>query len=151
MLLNWNFNKCDLNWIELFVVMSLRGIYIFIPKTPMFQGYIVFRLFCTYYSWHMILFSALNVLYFNIDTFRITCAVPNMAVFCGFSILRFRLMLLRYFLKNFEIVPVALLTTGITFVCMFHMCGISIVRSLHYSLLGFFLDQMSDFRNCNKY
>jgi hypothetical protein len=39
-------------------------------------------------------------------------------------------MLLTYFLNDFEMVPVAPLVTGITFVFTFHMRCISIVRSL---------------------
>jgi len=41
-------------------------------------------------------------------------------------------MLLTYFLNVFEIVPVAPVITGITFVFIFHMRCISIVRSLYY-------------------
>jgi hypothetical protein len=48
-------------------------------------------------------------------------------------------MLLTYFLNEFEIVPVALIITGITFVFTFHMRCISIVRFyiLEYSRLLF--------------
>ena len=41
-------------------------------------------------------------------------------------------MLLTYFLNDFEIVPVAPIITGITFVFTFHMCCISIVRYYYY-------------------
>ena len=41
-------------------------------------------------------------------------------------------MLLTYFLNVFEIVPVAPIITGITFVFTFHMRCISIVRSLYF-------------------
>jgi hypothetical protein len=37
-------------------------------------------------------------------------------------------MLLTYFLNDFEMVPVAPIITGITFVFTFHLCCISIVR-----------------------
>jgi len=39
-------------------------------------------------------------------------------------------MLLAYFLNDIEMVPVAPIITGITFVCTFYMRCISIVRSL---------------------
>jgi hypothetical protein len=39
-------------------------------------------------------------------------------------------MLLTYFLNDFEMVPVAPIITDITLVFTFHMCCISIVRSL---------------------
>jgi hypothetical protein len=37
-------------------------------------------------------------------------------------------MLLRYFLSDFEIVPIVPTITGVTFVFIFHMCCISTVR-----------------------
>ena len=44
------------------------------------------------------------------------CAVPNMAVFCSSLISWLPGMLLTYFLNDFEMVPVARIITGITFV-----------------------------------
>ena len=44
------------------------------------------------------------------------CAVPNLAVFCSSFTSWFPGMLLTYFLNDFEIVPVAPIITGITFV-----------------------------------
>ena len=49
------------------------------------------------------------------------CAVPNTAVFCSSLTSCFPGMLLTYFLNDFEIVPVAPIITGITFVFTFHM------------------------------
>jgi hypothetical protein len=43
-------------------------------------------------------------------------------------------MLLTYFLNDFEMVPVAPIITGITFVFTFHMRCISIVRSLYFRI-----------------
>jgi len=81
------------------------------------------------------LVSVLNLLYFYIGTFRSMCAVPNMAVFCSSLTSCFPGMLLTYFLNDFEIVPVAPIVTGITFVLTFHMRCISIVRSLYFRIL----------------
>ena len=78
------------------------------------------------------LVSALNLLCFYISTFRSVCAVPNMAAFFSSLTLRFPGMLLTYFLNDFEIVPVAPIITGITFVFTFHMRCISVVRALYY-------------------
>ena len=64
------------------------------------------------------------------STFRSICAVPNIAVFCISLTSCFPGMLLKYFLNEFEIVPVAPIITGITFVFTFQMCCISVVRSL---------------------
>ena len=44
-------------------------------------------------------------------------------------------MLLTYFLNVFEIVPVAPIITGITFVFTFYMRCISIVRSLYFKII----------------
>jgi hypothetical protein len=60
------------------------------------------------------------------------CAVPNIAVFCSSLISCFPGMLLKYFQKDFEMVPVAPIITGVTFVFTFHMRCISIMRSLYY-------------------
>ena len=45
-------------------------------------------------------------------------------------------MLLTYFLNAFEMVPVAPIITGITFVFTFHMRCISIVRSLYFIIFS---------------
>jgi len=45
-------------------------------------------------------------------------------------------MLLTYFLNDFEVVPVAPIITGITFVFTFHMRCISIVRSLCFRIFS---------------
>ena len=58
------------------------------------------------------LVPVLNLLYFYISTFRRMCAVPNMAVLCSSLTSCFPGMLLTYFLKDFEIVPVAPIITG---------------------------------------
>ena len=62
---------------------------------------------------HIMLFTMLNLLYFYISTFRSMCAVPNMAVFCNSLISCFPGMLLRYFLNDFEMVPVVPVIDGI--------------------------------------
>ena len=74
----------------------------------------------------------LNLLHFYISTFQSVCAVPNMAVFCSSLISCFPGMLLRYFLNDFDIVPVAPIITDITFVFTFHMRCISIAKSLYF-------------------
>ena len=45
-------------------------------------------------------------------------------------------MSLTYFLNYFEMVPVAPIVTGITFVFTFHMRCISIVRSLYFRIFS---------------
>ena len=63
------------------------------------------------------------------------CAVPNTAVFWSFLTSCFPGMLLTYFLSDFEIVPVAPIITGITFLFTFHMRCISIVSYLYYRII----------------
>jgi len=52
-------------------------------------------------------------LYLYISTPRSMCAVADMAVFCSSLISCFLVMLLRYCLSDFEMVPVAPIITGI--------------------------------------
>jgi hypothetical protein len=80
--------------------------------------------------------SVLKFLYFYISTFRNTCAVPNMAVFCSSLILCFPGVLLRYFQNNFEMVPVACTINDVTFVFTFHVHGIFILRSFCLKILS---------------
>jgi len=81
---------------------------------------------------------ALTPLYLYVSTFRSMCAVPNMAVFCSSLTSFFPGMLLTYFLNDFEIVPVAPIITGVTFVFTFNMRCISIVRSLYLRIFSVF-------------
>jgi len=99
----------------------MQGIYTYIPETNYVPrensvAAILLLLFMVLVS----LVSVLNLLYFYISTFRSMCAVPNMAVFCSFLTSYFPGMLLVYFLNDFEIVPVAPIITGITFVFTYY-------------------------------
>jgi hypothetical protein len=84
---------------------------------------------------HISLVPVLTPLYLYVSTFRSMCAVPNVAVFCSSLTSWIPGMLLKYFLNDYEMVPVAPIITGITFVFTFHMHCISIVRSLYFRLL----------------
>jgi len=72
---------------------------------------------------HIIIFPTLNILYFYeyISTLLSMCAVPCVAVCCGSLMSCFSYTLFRYFLNDFEMVPVALVFTGITLVFTFHI------------------------------
>jgi len=72
------------------------------------------------------LLPTLNVPYFYISTFRSMCAVPNMVVVCSSLILCFPGVMLTYYLKVSEMVPLASIITGKTFVFTFHTRCISI-------------------------
>ena len=111
----------------------MQGIYTYIPDTNYVPtefsvAAILLLLFMVLIS----LVSVLNLLYFYISTFWSMCAVANAAVFCSSLTSCFPGMLFTYFLSNFEIVPVAPIITGITFVFTFHMRCISINYYYYY-------------------
>jgi hypothetical protein len=64
------------------------------------------------------------------------CAVPSVAVCCSVLMSCFTHMLLRYCLSDFEMVTVALIITGITFVFTLHIRCISILRSLCFRIFS---------------
>jgi len=76
------------------------------------------------------LVRVLNLLHFYISTFRSMCAVLNMAVSWSSLTSCFPGMLLKYFLYDFEIVPVAPIITGIIFVFTFQMRGLLLLLVL---------------------
>ena len=118
----------------------MQGIYTYIPETNYVpREYSVAAILLLLFTVFISLVSVLNLLYFYISTFRSMCAVSNMAVFCTSLTSCFPAMLLAYFLNDFEIVPVAPIITGITFVFTFHMRCISIVRSLYFRIFHGFL------------
>ena len=100
----------------------------------MFLWYIVLQLFPTTICATCHVISPLQyVVYFYISTFRSMCAVLDTAFFFFISLISCSPgMLLRYCLSDCEIVPVAHFITGITFAFTFHICGISITRSLYF-------------------
>jgi len=113
----------------------MQGIYTYIPETNYVpREYSVAAILLLLFMVLISLVSVFNLLYFYISTFRSMCAVPNMAVLCSSLLSCFPGMLLTYFLNDFEIVPVAPIIAGITIVLTFHMCCISIVRSLYFKI-----------------
>ena len=115
----------------------MQGIYAYIPETNYVPTeYSVAAILLLLFMVLISLVPVLNLLYFYISTFRSMCAVPNMAVFCSSFTLCFLGMLLTYFLNDSEIVPVAPVITGITFVYTFHMRCIYIVRSLYFRIFS---------------
>ena len=115
----------------------MQDIYTYIPETNYVpREYSVAAILLLLFMVLISLVSVLNLLYFYISTFRSMCAVPNMAVFCSSLISCFPGMLLTYFLNDFEIVPVAPIITGITFVFTFHMHCIYIVRYLYFRIFS---------------
>jgi hypothetical protein len=94
----------------------MQGIYIYIPETNHVpREYRVAAILVLLFMVLISLVPALTPLSLYISTVRSMCAVPNMAVFCGSLTAWFPGMLLTYFLNNFEMVRVAPIMTGITY------------------------------------
>jgi hypothetical protein len=76
-------------------------------------GYSVAALLQLQFLAHVMSFPMLNISHVCISTFPLTSAVSSIAVFCSFFISCFPGMLLRYYLSDFDMVPVAPVITGI--------------------------------------
>ena len=61
---------------------------------------------------HVELFPMLNGLKFDISTFCSTCALASVTVFCSSLLSWLPVVLLRYFVSGFEMVPVVCVFTG---------------------------------------
>ena len=148
------------------VIPFMQGIYNYIPEINCFSrvcsvaavlylqfvlhvmSFRLWNMFCTF-------IFALSVVCVRcyISTLRGTCAVYNMAVFCGSWILCFPGMLLGYCLNDFIMVPVAPVITSITFVFTFLMHWISFMRSLYFKIclvswLHFCLQELQNLLTC---
>ena len=76
----------------------MQGIYTYIPETNYVpREYSVAAILLLLFIDLIFLFPVLNLLYSYISTFRIMCAVPNMAVFCSSLTSQFPCMLLCYY------------------------------------------------------
>ena len=107
-------------------------------KQTVFLRYIVLQLFSSYdiqYMLHVMLFPTLNVLYFTPVLPAVLCSV---AVCCS-ALMCFDGTLLGYFVNGFEMVPVAPIITGITFVFTFHIRCISSVKSSYFRIFSFLI------------
>ena len=114
-------------------ISFMQGIYTYIPeKKHVPKEHRVAATPVLLFMVRISLVPALTPLYLYVSTSRCMCAVPNMAVFCSSLTSWFPGMLLTYFLNDFEVVPVAPIITGITFVFTFH---ISLLLLLLSSLL----------------
>jgi len=113
------------------LLLSSYPLCTYIPETNyVSREYSVAAILLLLFMMLISLVPVLNLLYFYISTFRSMCAVTNTAVFWSSLTSCFPGMLLTYFLNGFEIVPVAPIITGITFVFTFHYYYYSIALSL---------------------
>ena len=125
--------------------------YIYIYVYHLYPGYLQFN------TWHKTCFCSMRcygcsvftvcatcnvilymkyVLYCYINTLQSSCVVPNVVVVCSSLKSCFPSMLLRYWLSDFEMVPIAPVHTGITFFTTFHMHWISVIRTLYFRILS---------------
>jgi hypothetical protein len=112
----------------------MQDVYNYIPKTNIVTKVYKFATipWLQYTSLlHIMLFHVIKVSYFYITTFRNMCAVSCTAVLCSSLMSCFpgTRTLLRYFLNDFQVVPVAPIITSNTFV-MFHICYIIIIITI---------------------
>jgi hypothetical protein len=106
--------------IIIIIISFMQGIYTYIPETMYVpREYSVAAVPLLLFMVHTSLAPVLNLLHFYISTFWSMCAVPNMAVYYSSLTSWIPSTLLRYFLNDFEMVPVAPIITGITFVFTF--------------------------------
>jgi len=114
-----------------------QGIYNYIPETKRASWVYSFAaILYLKFMLYVMSFLMLNVLYFYISIFRGKCVMPHIVVFCSSLILCSPGIWLRYFLSDFEMVPVVPVITGITFVFIFYACSISFVRSLYFKIFS---------------
>jgi small-conductance mechanosensitive channel len=97
--------------IIIIIISFMRGIHTCTPETSHVSTvYSVAAMPRVLLMVHTTLSSILNSLCFYISTFRSMCAVPNIAVFCSSLTSCFSGMLLKYFLKDFELLSSPLCT-----------------------------------------
>ena len=134
-------------------ISFMQGVYTYIPETNHVpREHCIAAILMLLFMVRILVVPALTPLYLNVSTFRSMCTVPNMAVFCSSLTSWFPGMLLTYFLNDFEMVPVAPIITGITFVFTLYMRCISLVRSLYFRIFSAsFYNHISVSWNCNIY
>ena len=97
----------------------MQAVYIHMPHTNQVSRiYSVAAILWLQFMVQIMLFPTLNVVYFTpilyTSTFRSTCALPNMFVFCSSLISYFPSMFFGNFLNNAEMVPVVPVITDNT-------------------------------------
>ena len=80
-------------------------------------------------------FPPLRLQVSHCSTFRITCDVPSMAVFCSESIERFPDTASKFFFRLLVTIPVAPIITGIIVHFRFHIRCISIHKLLYFNFI----------------
>jgi len=101
----------------------MQGIYTYIPETNYVpKEYIVAAILFLLYMVLISLVPMLTLLYFSISTFRSMCEVTNVAVFCSSLTSWFPGMLLTYFLNDFIIIIIIIITFTHLYLAHDHVC-----------------------------
>jgi len=96
----------------------MQGSHTHIPGTNHVpRGYIVAAILSLLFMVPLCLVPALALLFFYVSTFRIMCAVPNMAVFCSSLTSWFPGMSLTYFLNDLEIIIIIIIIIDMNVSC----------------------------------
>ena len=117
----------------------------------MFLGYAVLQILLIKCIIYLMLFPMLNSMFFQISTFRITCSVPSVIIFCSSLTLCFQVCCSDLLCITFEMVPLALLLLVQFFflhsTTLYCYCKVFILQN-HF---GFCLDHTYISWNCNVY
>ena len=95
------------------VVISSNGQFLSCDTVAFSKRYSVSAILQLKFMIYVMLFTFINILYFHIITCRSMCTVPNMAIFLQYLMSCFPGTLLRYFLNDMQMVPVAPIITDI--------------------------------------
>ena len=118
------------------VIIFMQDIYSYIPETNHFLGFIIIIMSLVTGLFFLVLLlnqrwsPPLTFQASHCSTFRITCDVPSIAVFCTESIESFPGMAYKFLFKSFVTIPVAQITTGTSIHFMFHIRCTSIHKLL---------------------
>ena len=101
----------------------MQGIYNYIPETNNVSTvYSVAAVLYLQFVLHVVLFRPSNMFCtFTLTPPAVCLQCPIWLVFCSFLISCFSVMLLRYCLSDFELVPITPIITGLFFFCNFIM------------------------------
>jgi len=113
----------------------MHGIYKYTPEMNHISSVCnVAAILWSHFMVCVLLLPMINILYFDVITFRSMCTVPSMAVFCSPFTSWFPGMVLRHFLNDFETVQVSPNIIGFTFVFANHKRYISTARSSYFKI-----------------
>jgi len=120
------------------VITFIQGIYNYIPETNhVSRAHSVASVLYLEFVLHVMLFLPCSMFCTSASALpQYVCSAQYGCFFCSSLISCSPGMLLKYCLRDFEMVPVAPVVAGITFAFTFHMHCISVVRSLYFRIFA---------------